>query len=264
MPLLAAAYGALQGTDGIFFFASDGAGWAQHLDEVLDLRPGGRRAVPGHGAGVSHGPHPDRRGEPPPRGQAVQSVCAQGGGARFASIRSPTSPAGSSSISPSRGGRHRAGPTCRRSSIGGPGRCAALTGELNWDYGRGLVTVDAPSAQGATGFLSRAGTIKLGVLTIQSPLEYGAILLVALDGRPLAVSHKMLLQVMSEENNFGWSAPGQGLRQLLDVGGPPIVVKRLAGTLAIDRPDAAALEGPTARLERLPGVGGRRTWAADG
>ena len=104
------------------------------------------------------------------------------------------------------------------------------------------MTVDAPSAQGATGFLSRAGAIKLGMLTIQSPLEYGAILLVALDGQPLALSHKMLLQVMSEESNFGWSAPGQGLRQILDVGGPPIVVKRLAGTLALDRPDAAALK----------------------
>ena len=51
----------------------------------------------------------------------------------------------------------------------------------------------------------------------------------------------MLLQVMSEDNNFGWSAPGQGLRPILDVGGTPLVVRRLEGTVAIGRPDAASL-----------------------
>jgi hypothetical protein len=30
----------------------------------------------------------------------------------------------------------------------------SVTGELTWDYGRGLVTVNAPQAQAATGFLS--------------------------------------------------------------------------------------------------------------
>ena len=103
------------------------------------------------------------------------------------------------------------------------------------------MTINAPSAQGATGFLSAAGPIKLGDVTFQSPLEYGSLLLVAMDGRPLASSRKMLLQVMSEDNNLGWSAPGKGLRPILDVGGPPLVVKRIEGTLSMNRPDAAAL-----------------------
>ena len=117
----------------------------------------------------------------------------------------------------------------------------STTGELTWDYGRGLVTINAPSVQGATGFFSKVGPIKLGDLTFQSSLEYGSLLLVALDGRPLASSRKMLLQVMSEDKNYGWSAPGTGLRPLLDVGGPPIVVRRLEGTVSLNRSDAETL-----------------------
>jgi hypothetical protein len=117
----------------------------------------------------------------------------------------------------------------------------STTGELVWDYGRGLATIDAPSAQGVIGFLARAGTIHTTGLTLSSPLEYGSILVVSMDERPLATSRRMLLQVMSEDENFGWSAPGTGLRSIVDVGGPPIVVRRLGGEVSMTRSDAASL-----------------------
>jgi hypothetical protein len=74
-----------------------------------------------------------------------------------------------------------------------------------------------------------------------SPLDYGSILLVSMDDQPLAASRKMLLQIMSEDENFGWSAPGSGLRPIVDVGGPPIVVRRFAGEVSLTRSDAASL-----------------------
>ncbi len=150
------------------------------------------------------------------------------------------------------------------SENGGPSRTADLTpyidranqkvlsttGQLKWDYAAGLVTMNAPGVQGATGFLQQAGTIQLGDVTIQTGMEYGTVLLVAMDGKPLRESGKMLLQVMSEDANFGWSAPGNpgnpgnpenGLRTLRDVGGPPIVVRDFAGSVDLHRPDAGDL-----------------------
>ena len=115
------------------------------------------------------------------------------------------------------------------------------SGQLVWDYGRGLVTVDAPRAQGVTGFLSKVETVTLADVDITSGMEYGAVLLVSMDDRPLTSSRKMLLQVMSEDTNLGWSAPGTGLRQIADLGGPPLVIKNFEGRLSLKRPDAASL-----------------------
>jgi hypothetical protein len=116
-----------------------------------------------------------------------------------------------------------------------------MTGELLWDYGRGVMTVNAPQAQGATGFLAKAGRLELDALTLQSPMEYGAVLLVALDNQPLTASKKMLLQVASEDKDFDWEASGEGMRTIQSLGGPPIVVKQFAGTVTLKRPDADAL-----------------------
>jgi hypothetical protein len=55
------------------------------------------------------------------------------------------------------------------------------TGELKLDYGRGVATMYAPKAQGASGFLSRAGDIRLGAVEISSRNEYATVLVVPLD-----------------------------------------------------------------------------------
>ncbi len=68
------------------------------------------------------------------------------------------------------------------------------TGQLAWDYGRGLCTVNAPAAQGATGFLGRVGPVALGDVTIRSDNDYATILVVSLDGKPLARSARILIQ----------------------------------------------------------------------
>ena len=60
------------------------------------------------------------------------------------------------------------------------------TGQLAWDYGRGLCTLDAPMAQGVTGFLRPIGSIKLGDVKIRSENQYATVLVVSLDGTPLA------------------------------------------------------------------------------
>ncbi len=118
----------------------------------------------------------------------------------------------------------------------------SLTGELTWDYARGLVTVNAPRAQGACGFLRQAGNIALRDLTVAAQMEYGTVLVVSLDGQPLRSSRRMLMQVMSEDNNYGWSAPGTGRREIRSLGTAPINVRRFAGTVTLNRSDARQLK----------------------
>lgn len=121
------------------------------------------------------------------------------------------------------------------------GTVKSATEELLWDCQRGLVIVNSPKVQGVFGFLSKAGKVKLEDVTIESPMEYGAILLLSLDDRPISTSRKLLLQVMSEEQNRGWSAPGEGVREIKSIGTPPIMVKRFSGSIQLHRPDASRL-----------------------
>ncbi|MCP5515861.1 MAG: hypothetical protein H7A45_01225 [Verrucomicrobiales bacterium] len=121
-------------------------------------------------------------------------------------------------------------------------RALSETGELRWDWGRGLVTVNAPAAQGATGFLRDAGAIRLETVEIASSMEYGSILIVALDGRPLAEAERVLLQAASEERPWQWSTDRPaGPRRITNRGTVPLMVRELAGTVRLQRPDAGAL-----------------------
>ena len=72
----------------------------------------------------------------------------------------------------------------------------ASTGQLLLDYGRGLLSINAPAAQSAVGALNNVPTIALPDVEISSGLELGAMVAVALDDKPIAGSSRILLQVM--------------------------------------------------------------------
>ena len=78
------------------------------------------------------------------------------------------------------------------------------TGELEFDYGRGLCTLNAPKAQGVTGFLNKSGTFKLADVEIRSKNDYATILAVSLDGKDLKQSSKILIQIGTTERPTNW------------------------------------------------------------
>ena len=127
----------------------------------------------------------------------------------------------------------------------------SATGELSWDYGRGLVTVNAPMAQGLTGFLNKS---KLSTADVEAdvPLEYGSIVIVSLDGKPIRESGKILLQVMSQESVYGFQTSGTGKLTITDLGSAPMVVKKLRGTVSLKRPDAGSLKVTAFDLNGYP------------
>jgi hypothetical protein len=81
----------------------------------------------------------------------------------------------------------------------------ANTGEIALNYDIGFCTLNAPKAQGVTGFLKQAGgKFPLADVTIQSGNDYAAISVVAMDNLPLSQSRKILVQVGTSARPTGW------------------------------------------------------------
>jgi len=80
----------------------------------------------------------------------------------------------------------------------------SITGELMLDYGQGLFTANTPKAQGATGFLKKAGLVKTEDITIQAGNDYASILAVSLDSLPLKTSSRVLVQIGTTMRPKGW------------------------------------------------------------
>ncbi len=118
------------------------------------------------------------------------------------------------------------------------------TRELKLDWGRGILTIDAPAAQGASGDLAAAGAVRLSTVTVNVPRDVAHVLLVSLDGQPLATSKRMLLQVMTEEKATGFKAEPAGDRRkkIVSIGQDPWMVRKLAGSVHFRRPDAGKLK----------------------
>lgn len=122
-------------------------------------------------------------------------------------------------------------------------KVTSSTQELELDYANGLLRLNAPQVQGASGNLKLAGTIKLADLEIEVPLDLGHIVVMSLDEQPLAKSRRMLLQVMSEERTTGFeSEQVEGRRRrIVSIGGDTWDVRKLAGEVRLTRSDAAKL-----------------------
>ena len=265
LPAVAAAYGALQGTDALYFFATGDIAWSQRLEKFTISDPVVMGQFPA--AALIFRKGLVRTGDVAvhletklPDLFALKGI-PMAAPDNLDDLRKQDVPAGKTggrpepeSIDPLAFlvGRVEVNVT----EAGGISKSANLstridraaktvrsqTGELTWQYGRGLVTIDAPAAKGAVGFLAQTGPTVLGDVTVESRMEYGAVLLVSMDERPVGTSKRMLLQVMSEDNNTGWSAPGRGVREIANVGGPPILVKTFEGRISLRRADAPSLK----------------------
>lgn len=81
----------------------------------------------------------------------------------------------------------------------------SFTGEIQTDFGEGLSTVDTPTAKGIAGFLDAAGTVRLGEVRLRSNNEFASLLVVSLDGLPIAQSSRLLIQSGTQDRMTGWS-----------------------------------------------------------
>lgn len=116
--------------------------------------------------------------------------------------------------------------------------------QLTLDYGKGTLTINAPAAQGICGNLGAMGTANLMDLSVNSALDLASIVAVSLDGKALASSKSILLQVMSEEKPTGFKTEpvADGRKRILSIGHDPWLVKEIQGVVRFKRADAAQLK----------------------
>jgi hypothetical protein len=268
-PLYYAAYGALQGSDSVVHFAFDGSDWSVKpgyfmqpwtlmTPAMMGQFPAAaliyRKGLVGEGnllvdLNLSLKDLLDLRGTPLPQDASFDEL-------RLKDVPSGTTLRPGNVIDPlvHYAGRtninftDRAGPATLKDTSRLIDRAhktvTSNTGELRLDYGKGVLTIDAPSAQGAGGDLKAAGRVETKDLSIASNLDLIHVVAVALDGKPLATSGKILLQVMTEEKPSGFRAEpsGQGLKRIVSIGRDPWLVHEVSGTVHFKRPDAAQLE----------------------
>ncbi|WP_168564420.1 hypothetical protein [Crateriforma spongiae] len=122
----------------------------------------------------------------------------------------------------------------------------SVTGQLSWNAGVGVMTVNTPRAQGAWGFLQDAGTIRLDDVAIDSRNTYGSVLVISLDGMPLAQSAKILIQTGTWDQPYGFETESVGeYQRITKLGGYPMNVREVDATVHFKRPwkQARVLDG---------------------
>jgi hypothetical protein len=107
---------------------------------------------------------------------------------------------------------------------------SSVTGELRWDYRAGVAIMDTPKAQGAAGFLGKAGEVATADLKVDVANEFATVTAVSLDNLPLASSRKVLVQVMTQEQPYGFRTDGD---RIVNLGGAPFGVKKIEGTVEL-------------------------------
>jgi hypothetical protein len=130
------------------------------------------------------------------------------------------------------------------------GTIQSATAELIWDYRRQICTMNAPKAQGVTGFLKRAGGVfELADVTIESENQYATVNVVSLDDQPIRESEQVLVQVVTANRLTGFKTRpakftvGKGESayavdglQIERIGKPPFRIANTLVTLTVGNP----------------------------
>jgi hypothetical protein len=81
------------------------------------------------------------------------------------------------------------------------------TGQLVWNWGDGVCTMNAPQAQGVAGFLKKAGgTFETDNVTVTSDNHYATVQVVSMDAKPISASKKVLVQVGTTSRLTNWES----------------------------------------------------------
>jgi hypothetical protein len=119
------------------------------------------------------------------------------------------------------------------------------TGQITTNYGQGIYRVDAPEAQGVAGFLGAAGPQQMRDVLITCQNQYATLVVVAMDGKPIEDSSRVLIQVGTINRPTGWKSQPYTLLQdgkpfpccrLVDMGKPPWEVENTDAEVTVSNP----------------------------
>jgi hypothetical protein len=118
----------------------------------------------------------------------------------------------------------------------------SITAQIETDYGKGVYRVNAPTAQAVAGFLRDAGPQRLADVEIVCRNQYASIVLAPLDGKPIRLSGKLLVQAGTVCRPTGWTAAPTRARingkqsncfRILSAGKAPFQVENTEATITV-------------------------------
>ena len=115
----------------------------------------------------------------------------------------------------------------------------SVTGQLDWDYGREVITVSAPRTHAIVG---RPGTAKIGLPALSAEVKtpFVSLICTSLDDAPLAESRHILVTALARDKQAGakYSADGKRLEA---VGTAPLLLEPVQATLQFAGPPPKAV-----------------------
>lgn len=113
------------------------------------------------------------------------------------------------------------------------------TGQLSWDYGQCLVTLNTPGTQGFVGFAKGRERISFddfGVDHIRTP--FANIMLASLDRKPIRTANRLLLSALARCRRTGMRYSDDGM-QLEEAGEFPLLIEPVQARIVLNRSAAS-------------------------
>ena len=116
------------------------------------------------------------------------------------------------------------------------------TGELTFNFGEGFCLLNAPKAQGVAAFFQNRKSFTTADVQIESANDYGTVMIVSMDDKPIRESSKLLVQVTTQCRPTGWQEKPVTIKlkegtfagfEVVDFGKSPWQVTRAKVTLTI-------------------------------
>jgi hypothetical protein len=114
----------------------------------------------------------------------------------------------------------------------------SMTGQLAWDYGKRVVTVQGEKTQAVVGFAG-GGSYDLPGVNVKVKTSFVSIILTPLDDKPLDKSAHILITAMAQDKQTGARYSGDGT-ELLDVGAPPLLMEPVQASITFKGPPIAS------------------------
>jgi hypothetical protein len=105
----------------------------------------------------------------------------------------------------------------------------SITGQLTWDYGRRVVTVQTDKTQAVIGFAG-GGDYDLPGVDVKVTTPFVSLIFTPLDDKPLVESAHILVTAMAQDRQTGARYNADGT-ELLDAGAPPLLMQPVQATL---------------------------------
>jgi hypothetical protein len=111
----------------------------------------------------------------------------------------------------------------------------SATGQLKWDSGSRLVTINTPGTQGYVGF-AKGKTLTLGDVAIQPQTAYASILITAADIKhSLADDDRVLISAVARNSNDGFRILTLDNKTIVDNGRAPIMLEPVKADIVFQK-----------------------------